>query len=145
MTDLFHDLDAVIALDVQREEQRQPLQGVDAIAVRAIVALSRAGADLMTDASHARSRDTERLSKRARAELNEARELMAAFVASRQVAPGHHEVATCIGSDMDCGRPLPCPDHPAAVAPEPWHPYDSSDEGNHPRCDVCGEERRLHP
>jgi hypothetical protein len=23
------------------------------------------------------------------------------------------EPAVCLGRDMDCGRPLPCPDHPA--------------------------------
>lgn len=26
-----------------------------------------------------------------------------------------------------------------------WHPYEASDELNVSRCDLCGEERRLHP
>lgn len=26
-----------------------------------------------------------------------------------------------------------------------WHPYEASDEPNVSRCDLCGEERRLHP
>jgi hypothetical protein len=25
------------------------------------------------------------------------------------------EAPTCVGTDMNCGRPLPCPDHPAAA------------------------------
>lgn len=39
----FQDLDAVVALAIEAEEERAPLRGVDAIAVRAIVALSHAG------------------------------------------------------------------------------------------------------
>lgn len=80
----FGELDAVLAQMITTEEERAPLQGVDAIAVAAIVALSHAGAELMTEASHAGPRDVERLSKRARAQLDRARSLMADFVATRE-------------------------------------------------------------
>lgn len=39
----FQDLDAVVALTIERMEEASPLRGADAIAVRAIVALSHAG------------------------------------------------------------------------------------------------------
>lgn len=83
--DAFSELDAVVAELVRREEERSPLRGVDAIAVAAIIALSHAGATLMTEASHAGSRDVERLSREGRKYLDRARALMADFVATREV------------------------------------------------------------
>lgn len=44
----FQDLDAVVALAIQEMEAASPLRGVDAIAVRAIVALSHAGVAITT-------------------------------------------------------------------------------------------------
>lgn len=81
----FGELDAILALAIEREEERAPLRGVEAIAVRAIVALSHAGAELMTQASHASMRDVEGLSTRARKQLDLARELMADLSATREV------------------------------------------------------------
>lgn len=81
----FEDLDAVLAQMIRTEEERAPLQGVDAVAVAAIVALSHAGADLMTEASHAGSRDVERMSKNGRTALDAARRLMSDFTAAREV------------------------------------------------------------
>lgn len=57
-------------------------------------------------------------------------------------APFPAAPVVCLGPD--CGRLLPCPDHPNRPAPEPWHPFDYSDPA-YPRCDECGEERRFHP
>lgn len=81
----FQDLDAVVAVAIQREEERSPLRGVDAIAVAAIVATSHAGAELMTAASHAGRGDVERLSTAGRKYLDRARQLMSDFVATREV------------------------------------------------------------
>ena len=83
----FDDLDAMVAMVIQREEARAPLQGVDALAVEAIVALSHAGLDLMTEATHAGPRDVVRLSTRARAQLDAARDLITRFSIAREVAP----------------------------------------------------------
>lgn len=69
------DVDAVLATWIISEEARQEFTGAEIVAVRAIVGLSNAGAALMTDASHAGVRHTERLSERARAQLDDARAL----------------------------------------------------------------------
>lgn len=42
----FEDLDALVAMAITAEDVREPFRGVDEIAVRAIVALSHAGAAL---------------------------------------------------------------------------------------------------
>lgn len=80
---LLDDIDAIVALAIMREEHRAPLRGSDAIAVRAIVELSRAGAELMTDA--AVLRDVGQLSLRARRLLDLARELIIALAEAREV------------------------------------------------------------
>lgn len=119
----FGELDAVLALAIEREEQRGTLRGVDAIAVRAIVALSHAGAELMTDASHAGVRDVERLSTRARQQLDRARELMADLSATREL------------------------DEPAAGPGANWagepHVFNASDP-EVDLCDECGLPRGAH-
>lgn len=74
------EVDMVVAELVLAEDGVEPFQHGDAIAVRAILALSRAGADQMTAASHAGRRDVERLSKAARILLDEARALMVTLV-----------------------------------------------------------------
>lgn len=78
------DVDAVLATLIIRAEARQEFTGAEIVAVRAIVALSNAGAALMTDASHANRRDTERLSERARAQLTDARALFAELEETRR-------------------------------------------------------------
>jgi hypothetical protein len=80
------DVDAVLVQLIQIEEAAKPLQGSDAIAVRAIVALSRAGADNLTEAASAGSRDVARLSSRGRAQLDEARRLVAELSRQRDAA-----------------------------------------------------------
>jgi hypothetical protein len=47
------DVDAVLAAMIRTEDQLRPLHGVDAVAARAILALSRAGHVLFTDTTHA--------------------------------------------------------------------------------------------
>lgn len=79
----FDDLDAMLAVAIQHEDAQEPFRGVDEIAVRAIVALSHAGAALMTEASHANGRDVERLSDAARGQLDHARRLLADLVVIR--------------------------------------------------------------
>lgn len=83
--DAFSELDAVVAELVRTEEEKSPLRGVDAIAVAAIIALSHAGANMLTEASHAGSRDVERLSREGRKYLDRARALMRDFVVTREV------------------------------------------------------------
>lgn len=77
------DVDAVLVTLILKLEAERPLTGAEVVAVRAIVALSLAGAALMTDASHAGSRDVERLSERARAQLDDARSLLTELRVSR--------------------------------------------------------------
>lgn len=78
------EVDSILAMQVEAAVAERPLDGTDLVAVRAIVALSRAGAALMTDASHANSRDVARLSERARAQLDDARGLMIDFARERR-------------------------------------------------------------
>lgn len=119
----FGELDAVVALAIEREESRATLRGVDAIAVRAIVALSHAGAELMTEASHAGPRDVERLSARARKQLDLARELISDLAATREI------------------------DEPAAGPGPNWagepHVFNASDP-EVDLCDECGLPRGAH-
>lgn len=84
--DELDDVDEIVAFQVRAAEADRPITGVEAVAVRAILALSRAGAALMTDASHANSRDVERLSIRARAQLDDARDLMIDFTRERRAS-----------------------------------------------------------
>lgn len=104
----FSELDAVLAIAIDQEEERSPLRGVEAVAVRAIVALSHAGAALMTDASHAgRKGDAERLSARARGQLDRARELMGDLSTLREVPEPHAFNASDPEVDLcdECGQP----------------------------------------
>lgn len=40
--------------------------------------------------------------------------MVSAIIAALEHIETHHGsgIPTCLGPDMDCGRPLPCPDHP---------------------------------
>lgn len=84
-TDL-DEIENTVGILIVAELERRPLTPMEALAVRAIKELSRAGMDLMHDATRANSRDVERLSTRARAHLDAARALMLEFAAMRDVA-----------------------------------------------------------
>ncbi len=84
----FDDLDAMVAVAIQREEARSPLQGVDALAVEAIVALSHAGMDLIGEGQRPMHSDLtrKRLLERGRAQLDAARDLIGRFTITREAA-----------------------------------------------------------
>lgn len=70
------DVDAVLVTQILRMEADRPFTGAEVVAVRAIVALSLAGAAVMSDANRADSRKGPRLVERARAQLADARSLL---------------------------------------------------------------------
>lgn len=83
------DVDAVLSHMITREDQLTPLEGAESIAVRAIVALSRAGAELRREAAKHTNRRPElaqRMLTLGGLQLDQARRFMADLVEQRRAA-----------------------------------------------------------